>query len=79
MIAVKGIYSNGKVLLNMPSIISSLPQYAEVMVIFDTNLLSESWPTESPDDPIIGIFSGSPNLATDAENILTHEFLPQHA
>lgn len=74
MIAIKGIYSNGKILLKMPVFTAPLPNEAEVMVIFDT----QPTPTTlepNEDDPIIGLFSGTPTLASDAEEIMTREFL----
>ena len=34
---------------------------------------AEIFPLSEEDDPLVGLFSGSPNLATDAKKILSQE------
>jgi hypothetical protein len=64
--------SDGSVTVQLPESLAN----QEVELILSYQLVQQVTLSDPDTDPLIGLFTGSPNLATDAESILEREIAP---
>lgn len=66
--------ADGKLQLQLPDQLAN--QEVEIVLVYQTVESVEEQEPSSVDDPLIGLFSSSPDLATQAEAILQAEINP---
>jgi hypothetical protein len=66
--------ADGKLQLQLPEQLAN--QEVEIVLVYQTVESAKEQEPSLVDDPLIGLFSGSPDLATQAEEILQAEINP---
>lgn len=62
------VSADGKLQLQLPDQLAN--QEIEIVLVYQTVESTQEQPPSIADDPLIGLFSGSPDLATQSEEML---------